>query len=135
MTYALAADFQTALFAHLSSDAALTALVGTAIFDALPSGTLPDLYVTLGAEEARDRSDISGAGARHLFTLTVMAQTSGFQEAKQVAAAICDALEAPALTLVRGHVVGLWFDRAKAERLRSGSRRVTLRFVAHLTDE
>ena len=63
MTYALAAGFQTAVYQHLLADAGVQAAVGAAIYDALPTGTLPNLYVTLGAEEALDRSDSSGAGA------------------------------------------------------------------------
>ena len=132
MTYALASSFQTAVYQYLLGDAEVQAAVGTAIYDALPTGTLPDLYVTLGAEEALDRSDSSGAGALHMFTVTLRAESAGFARAKTAAAAICDALLAADLTLERGRVVGLWFDRARAERMSDGTRRIALRFTARL---
>lgn len=136
MTYALAAGFQTAVYQHLLADAGVQAAVGAAIYDALPTGTLPDLYVTLGAEEALDRSDSSGAGALHRFTVTIRAKSAGFAQAKTAAAAICDALLAADLTqslsMSRGRVVGLWFDRARAERMSDGTRRISLRFTARL---
>ena len=132
MTYAMAAGFQTAVYQHLLADAGVQAAVGTAVYDALPTGTLPDLYVTLGAEEALDRSDSSGAGALHRFTVTIRAENAGFSQAKTAAAAICDALLAADLTLNRGRVVGLWFDRARAERMSDGTRRISLRFTARL---
>ena len=132
MTYALASAFQTAIYQHLLSDTGVQAAVGTAVYDALPMGTLPDLYVTLGAEEALDRSDSSGAGALHRFTVTIWSETAGFVQAKTAAAAICAALLMADLELSRGRVVGLWFGRARADRLRDGTRRIALRFRARL---
>ena len=132
MTYALASGFQAAVYQHLLADAGVQAEVGSAIYDALPTGTLPDLYVTLGAEEALDRSDGSGAGALHRFTVTIRAESAGFARAKSAAAAICDALLTADLTLSRGHVIGLWFDRARAERMSDGTRRIALRFTARV---
>ena len=45
MSYAVSGALQAAVFAALSGDAALAALVGSAIYDAVPAGTVPDLYV------------------------------------------------------------------------------------------
>lgn len=134
MTYALSQSLQEAIYQQLTSDAALAAEVGTAIYDMLPSGTLPGLYVTLGAETVLDRSDISGGGALHRFTVTVVTNAAGFSAAKRAAAAVSDALVDAPLSLSRGHLVGLWFDRATASRLTNGDRSIALRFSARLED-
>lgn len=134
MSYAASAALQAAVFQRLINDAALTALVGDAVYDAVPSGNLPDLYVSLGPEDAIDRSDTTGRGARHDFTVSVLSQTSGFQSAKTVAASICDILIDADLTLSRGQLVGLWFVKAKAGRTGTGDdiRRIDLKFRARI---
>ncbi|AHD09316.1 DUF3168 domain-containing protein [Phaeobacter gallaeciensis] len=136
MTYALALPLQEALFQHLSADPDLTAALNGAVYDALPAGTLPQTYVTLGPEEVRDRSDRSGAGAHHRVEINVHTDTAGFAGAKAIAALICDSLTAAAsaLTLSRGRLVGLWFERANASRNTSGGRQIRLRFAARLED-
>ncbi|MEL6608701.1 MAG: DUF3168 domain-containing protein [Pseudomonadota bacterium] len=133
MSYASSAALQAAVFNALSTDAGVTALVGSNIFDALPTGTPPSLYVSIGPETARDASDKGGAGALHSFTVSVVTDVSGFQTAKTVAAAICDALVGQTLTLTRGSLVGLWFDRSKAARTSNdANRRIDLRFRARI---
>ncbi|APG47204.1 DUF3168 domain-containing protein [Phaeobacter porticola] len=134
MTYALALPLQEALFQHLSANPDLTAALNGAIYDALPAGALPQTYVTLGPEEVRDRSDRSGSGARHRMEITVHTDTAGFAGAKAIAASICDSLATASLTLSRGRLVGLWFERASASRSKSGGRKIRLRFAARLED-
>ncbi|WP_375570598.1 DUF3168 domain-containing protein [Seohaeicola saemankumensis] len=135
MSYAAAAALQAALFAHLSSAPALAALLDGAIYDALPAGPVPPLYLLLGPEAARDRSDQTARGAEHDIVLTVMTDVAGFQQAKQVAAAVCDVLLDPDLALDRGRLVSLHFLRANARRERSGQRRrIELTFRARLDD-
>lgn len=136
MSYAMAAPLQAAVYQLLSTDAALTALVGGAIHDGLPAGALPETYVSLGAEAVRDRSDREGAGASHRFTVSVISEAQGFAAAKQAAAAICDALEDAAPALDRGRVVGIWFERAQARRTGSAGqiRRIDLKFRARVED-
>lgn len=135
MTYASAAALQQAIFAHLSADPDVVAAVDGAIFDALPAGTVPPLYLSLGPEVARDRSDQSAAGAEHDFTLSVIADAAGFQQAKQAAASVCDALAGPDLVLSRGRLVSLRFIRATAKRDGAGQRRrIDLIFRARLDD-
>ena len=93
------------------------------------------LFNELGPEEVQEASDKDGAGARHELTISVVTDTSGFQLAKEVAGAICDALIDAQLSLNRGHLVGLWFLRAKAARSNSGtSRRIDLTFRARVQD-
>ncbi|MGR3468553.1 MAG: DUF3168 domain-containing protein [Shimia sp.] len=133
MSYAAAGALQAAVYERLSTDADVTALVGSAIYDAPPSGALPPLYVSLGGEEATDASDLLEAGARHDFTVSVLTDQSGFAQAKEVAAAVCDALLGAPLALTRGTLVGLWFVKAKAARSgQNDIRRIDLNFRARV---
>ena len=134
MSYAVASALQAAVYARLQSDIALSALVGTDIYDALPTGSLPPLYVALGPETAKDASDVSGHGAWHRFLVSVVTAKSGFQTAKEAAAAISDALHGVDLSLSRGTLVGLWFEKAKAGRESRGLRRIDLTFRARVED-
>lgn len=135
MSYAMAAPLQSAVFQALSGDAALAALVGGAVYDAMPPGPAPATYVTLGPEDSRDRSDCSGPGAVHRLVVSVITDSPGFHGAKQVAAAVSDALHGAALTLSRGALVDLTFYRARA-KIESGgaTRRIDLTFRARVDD-
>lgn len=136
MSYGMAAALQRAVFQRLSGDVALTGLVGTDIYDALPAGVLPPLYVVLGAEDARDASDQTGAGAWHQFTVSVVTQSAGFATAKAAAAAVSDALVDAALPLDRGTLVSLNFQKAKAARVGTGAvRQINLIFRARVADD
>ena len=136
MSYGASAALQAAVFRQLQGDAALGALVGANVFDAAPPGAVPELYVSLGAEEVRDRSDKSGPGAVHLLVVSVVTGLAGFRAAKEAAVAVCDALQDAPLVLVRGRLVSLRFDRARARRERDGqTRRIDLRFVARVEDD
>lgn len=134
MTYALAAALQQAVFSHLAADAAVTAALGSDLFDAMPTGSLPQIYGVLGSEEVLDRSDTTVQGARHRFTISVFTSSAGFATAKAAAGAICDALVDAPLSLSRGHLVGIWFERASAQRLDAGGRSITLVFAARVED-
>jgi hypothetical protein len=136
MSYAVAAALQRAVFGCLSQDAPLAALVGDAIYDALPAGALPSLYLVLGPEDVRDASDKTGAGAFHSFTISVVTEHAGFATAKAVAGAVCDALVDVDLTLDRGSLVALQFTRAKAARIGTGTKRqINLIFRARVADD
>lgn len=136
MSYGVAAALQAAVYQRLLGDAGVSALVGAAVYDALPAGDLPQTYVSLGPENVRDRSDRTGSGAVHQFTVSVVTQTAGFGAAKSVAAAVGDALSGADLPLSRGRLVGLWFERASARRSgKAGrTRRIDLRFRARVED-
>ncbi len=136
MSYALSSALQAAVYQALANDAALAALVGTDIFDAIPSGTVPEIYVALGPEKARDASDLSGAGAWHEFTISVVSESTGFTRAKEAAGIVSDILVDADLTLARGRLVGLRFRRATAARVGTGdTRRIDLTFRARVSDE
>ncbi len=136
MSYAVSGALQAAVFTALNADAPLGALVGTAIYDAMPAGSVPNLYVLLGAETVRDASDGSGAGAVHFLTVSVITTSPGFTSAKAVAAAVSDALQDADLTLARGVLISLRFDRATARRIDAASaRQIDLRFRARVQDD
>lgn len=136
MSYGAAAALQAAVYQALVDDAALTALVGTAVFDTAPPGPLPPIYVALGSEDARDRSDMTGHGAAHDLLISVVADAGGFQTAKAAAAAVSDVLVDADLSLSRGILVSLQFLRATARQTGKGqTRRIDLRFRARVSDE
>ncbi|WP_372604177.1 DUF3168 domain-containing protein [Actibacterium sp.] len=136
MSYGAAAALQAAVYQWLTSDVALTQLVGSAIYDAVPPGDLPELYVSLGPEDVRDRSDKTGGGAVHVFTVSVVSSAAGFASAKAAAVAVSDALVDAPLALSRGALVGLAFDKARARRVQDGDiRRIDLTFRARVDDE
>lgn len=135
MSYAVAAALQTAIYQKLVGDPGVSALIGAAVYDAVPTGAVPELYVSFGPEQAKDASDKSGHGAEHRLTLSVISKATGFSEAKTVAAAICDALVDADLALDRGHLVSLVFERAKAlRRDADNGRQIDLRFRARVED-
>ena len=107
MSYGVSAALQSAVYQAMVADPDISALVGSHIFDALPSGTLPDTYISLGPEIVQDRSDMTGVGADHSFTISVVSVVSGFASTKVVAGAVCDLLHQADLTLDRGALVSM----------------------------
>ncbi|MEP3345268.1 MAG: DUF3168 domain-containing protein [Litoreibacter sp.] len=135
MTYAVSAALQGAVFGALAGDSGLSALVGGAIFDAEPAGSLPELYVTLGPENVRAGSDGSAGGALHEFVISVVTDAAGFSTAKQAGAAVCDLLIDADLALERGRLVSCRFLKAKASRVGTGAvRRIDMTFRARVDD-
>ena len=136
MSYAISGPLQTAVFDALNADAAFGTYVGSDIYDAVPAGTVPDLYVRLGSETVRDASDGSGTGAVHFFTVSVITTTPGFASAKMAAAAVSDALHEADLTLSRGRLVSLRFESGAARRIDDASaRQIDLRFRARVQND
>jgi len=135
MSYAVAAALQAGVYQILRDDAGVGDLVGNKIYDAVPKGRLPDLYIALGPEKALDASDKTGRGAWHEFAVSVISDDAGFQGAKEVSAAVCDALIDADMALERGRLVALNFKRAQAQREKAGRRRVDLIFRARVEDD
>lgn len=136
MSFVGSGPLQVAVFDALSTDAPLGAIVGTAIYDAVPPGALPPIYVRLGSETAQDASDGTGGGALHRFTVSVITTQPGFASAKQAGAAISDVLHDADLALSRGRLVSLRFERARAQRIDSGAaRQIDLRFAARVQND
>jgi hypothetical protein len=133
MTFALSGVLQRAVYDQLVADAALAAVVGSDIFDTVPSGPVPDLYVLLGGETVRDKSDSTTAGAEHDLVVSVHCRVGGFSAAKAAAAAVSDALVPGGMALTRGRLVAVWFLKARAVRDGAG-RRIDLTFRALVED-
>ncbi|SMO59129.1 DUF3168 domain-containing protein [Paracoccus laeviglucosivorans] len=136
MSYAATAALQAAVYQVLRGSDALAELVGDAIFDAMPVAAPAGTYVSLGPEDVRDGGDMTGAGAVHDFVISVLTgadDANGFGRVKAAAAAVSEALEAADVPLTRGHLVGIWFQRARARRVENGAgRRVDLTFRARI---
>ena len=136
MSFAMSGPLQTAVFGALVADGALAAIVGDAIYDAVPTGTPPEIYVRLGTEVTTDASDRSGGGALHRLSVSVITSLPGFAQVKAAAGAISDALHEADLTLTRGRLVYLRFERARAVRTESAAtRQIDLRFAARVQDD
>jgi hypothetical protein len=136
MSFAISGPLQAAVYGALTGDAALGALVGSDIYDAVPSGTLPAIYVQLGTEAVRDASDVSGAGAVHQFNVSVVTTNPGFASAKAAAGAVSDALHNAELALSRGVLISLRFERASVRRIDgAAARQIDLRFRARVQDD
>lgn len=136
MTYAVSSALQSAVYNTLVSDTALNALIGSSVFDALPTGRVPETYVSLGDERVIDASDQTGDGALHKLNIYVRTTLPGFAQAKSVAAAVCDALQDAQLSLNRGRLIFLRFERADARRIdTNATREILLRFRARVEDQ
>ncbi|WP_424940212.1 DUF3168 domain-containing protein [Aliiroseovarius sp. S253] len=135
MSYGVSAALQQAIYQHLAADTDLSNLVAGAIYDAVPAGIITGTYVSLGPEDVRERSDMTGQGALHEVTISVVTDAAGFQAAKEVAAAVSDALVDASLSLARGSLVYLNFHRARARRVEDADvRRIDLIFRARVED-
>jgi|UniRef100_UPI0040488BAD hypothetical protein len=135
MSYGVSAALQEAVFQQLSNDPGLSVIVGSNVYDALPAGSLPSLYVALGPELVKDQSDKTGAGALHEITVSVVTDVAGFAQAKTAAAAVSDALVDANLVLSRGAVVSLNFYKATAARVGTGDiRQINLIFRVRVAD-
>jgi hypothetical protein len=133
MSYAVAAALQAAVFGRLAGDAGLGALVGAAVYDAVPPGAGTGTFVLIGPEVVRDASDKTGDGAEHRFTVSVITDAMGFQQAKAAAVAVSDALVGADLVLSRGRLVSLGFLHGTAKRASNGTgRRIDLVFRARV---
>ena len=135
MSYAGTIALQGAVYLQLRTDPAVGALVGDAIYDAMPAAAPSGTYVSLGPEVAKDAGDMTARAATHDSVVSVVSgadeETAGFQSVKAAAAAVADALESADLPLDTGRLTGLWFLRATALRADTGSgRRVDLTFRA-----
>ena len=135
MSYGVSAALQQAIYQRLTADVTLDGLVSGAIYDSAPPGIVTGTYVSLGTEDVSERSDKTGHGALHEFTISVVTDAAGFQQAKDVAVAISDALVDATLILARGHLVYLNFYRARARRVEDDDvRRIDLVFRARVQD-
>lgn len=133
MSYTYSSGLQAAIYQRLTADAALAELIGGAIHDAPlePVGGLAPDHITLGDEQVRANDTKTSRGSIHDFSVTVHSGRDGFDTAKRIAGAVCDALIDARMDLSQGRLVGMRFLRAKAERGPAPEkRRISLMFRA-----
>ncbi len=109
-------SLQQSIFAALTADAALTALLGAGrILDDVPQGTaLP--YVTLGQTALRDASTSTEDATEHSLTVHVWSDARGKKETHAILAAIRSALHDQPLALVGHRLVNLRHELSEVRR-------------------
>ena len=128
---AAAAELQKAIFASLSSDAALVALLGgVRIFDQAPANVAFP-YITFGRTSVYDWSTGTESGAEQLFTLHVWSKAKGKKEALEIMELARGTLHDAALALEGHSLVNLRLEFAEARYDdRNEAHRGLLRFRA-----
>ena len=123
-------ELQKAIFARLTSDVALAALVDTRIHDNAP-GDVTHPYLVLGESETRDWP----AGIEHRLAFHCFTRGGGRSQAKTIVGAVHAALHDAALALEGHSLVNLRFLDAATRREADGiTWRGTIRFRA-ITEE
>ncbi len=104
---------QKAIFAALTNDSALTALLGgPSVYDRVPAdATLP--YITLGDGTWRDWSTATETGAEHELRLHIWVRDGGRQYVRTIADTVHARLHDQPLALEEGVLVNLRFQRAQ----------------------
>lgn len=107
---------QRAIYAALSADAALTALLGPGrVFDDVPQATgYP--YVSFGLTSERDWSTGTEDGAEHVITLNVWSKAAGRKQARGIAEAMRTALHDRALAVAGQRLVNLRHEFSEIRR-------------------
>ena len=107
---------QQAIYAAISADAGLTALIGPPrLHDDVPQGTAYP-YLTLGQSSLNDWSTGTHAGEEHILTLHVWSRASGRRETHEIMGALRSALHDQALTLAGHRLVNLRHEFSDARR-------------------
>ena len=107
MSYAGSSDLQAAIWSVLEG------ALPVPVHDAPPPGPLPEMWVSVGAEEGRDASDATGPICDHRLRIEVRGETAGFAALKTLAADVSDALGGPPPALPEGRIVWVRFRRAR----------------------
>lgn len=107
---------QQALYAALTTDAGLVALLGTPrLYDHVPQAA-PFPYLTLGQTTVRDWSTGSESGDEHILTLHVWSRAGGRRETHEIMAALKTALHDRALALDGHRLANLRHELSEARR-------------------
>jgi hypothetical protein len=113
-------SLQQSIFATLTADAALTALLGAGrIFDDVPQGT-PLPYVTFGHASQRDWSTGTEEGTEHLVIVHVWSAARGKKQAHEILGAVRSALHDRPLSLAGHSLVNLRHEHSEARRASDG---------------
>jgi hypothetical protein len=110
-----ALELQKAVFAVLTGDAGVGALVGDRIYDATPrKAQFP--YLNFGSGRTDDWSTGTEEGEEHSLTLHAWSREPGKRETYQILEAVKAALHDTALDLDGHRLVNLRFESAQAAR-------------------
>jgi hypothetical protein len=120
MPTAASAALRVAIHDALSTDAALTNILGgPKIYDEPPrSAVFP--YVTLGEARIADFSAGSEPGEEHLLTLHAWSRQGGHREAHTIAGALLQALDDAPLALADHRLINFRFSVADVRREADG---------------
>lgn len=111
-----ASALQKAIYARLSGDVALTALIGgNAITDRRPDAPAAPLVVIAGIDST-DHSTATEPGEEHGVTLDIWTDAAGHRQVQAIAAAVRAALHDAALTLSGHRLVLLFHRETRVER-------------------
>ena len=124
-------ELQKAVFATLSGNAALVALLGGAkIYNDVPRGAaLP--YVTIGESTVRDWSTGDDEGHEHLLTILVWSRANGEREVHQIISAVEAVLDQAAPTVAGARLVNFRHEFSEIRRDADGeTSRGLMRFRA-----
>jgi hypothetical protein len=121
---------QQAIFAALSADAGVTALIGARLFDAVPrEAAFP--YAVIGDDAETNWSTATEDGSEHIAAIDVWSRGGGHKESKLIADAIRSALDGAALSPTGQVLTGIRYQGADFARLDDGETyRATLHFRA-----
>jgi hypothetical protein len=117
---------QQAVFAALSADTAVHALIADRLYDAVPRGAAFPYVVIGDAEETAAATE-----EEHTLSLHIWSRGGGHREIKTIAAAVRTALETAALAVAGHTLIDLRFSSADYARQSDGeTTRAVLRFKA-----
>jgi hypothetical protein len=124
-------ELQKAIFLSLTTDTALTALLGGGrIYDNVPRGAEYP-YVTFGQISSRDWSTGTDEGEEHGVTLHVWSEAAGRRQTQSIVAALRDRLHDAALSLATHRLVNLQHEFSEVRREAGGEgHRGIVRFRA-----
>lgn len=107
---------QQAIYASLTSDSALLALLGGArVYDDVPDRKVFP-YVTFAPSSERDWSTGGEAGSEHSVVLHVWSRGAGRKEALTIAAALCARLHDATLALTGHRLINLRHEASEVRR-------------------
>jgi len=114
------ADLQKSVYAALTADATLLAMLGgPRVYDDVPRGaSLP--YLTVGQSTLRDWSTGEAEGHEHIFTLHVWSDAAGRKQTCEIAGAARAALHDRPLALAGHRLVNLRHEFSETRREADG---------------
>lgn len=109
-------SLQQAIYAAVSTDADLLAILGAPrIYDDVPqSATFP--YLTLGQSTSRDWSSVGDTAEEHVLTLHVWSRAAGRKQTHEAMAALRTSLHDRVMTLTGHRLVNLRHEFSDARR-------------------